>query len=194
MENEFNQTKGISKHLKRSVYGTQFIILVIALICIWFFIGYSNFTMNHISLNSHDIVFYGIGGGLLLIIFNILLNVLIPERLLDDGGFNKQFFSSLSLIEISFLCILISLSEELMFRGFLQTKFGIIIASIIFALVHFRYVKKIVLLTVVLLESFFLGYLYLITANLIVVIVTHFILDYVLGLYMKFSMEREENE
>lgn len=192
MENQLNRQHITIKHLKKSVYGTQLIILLIAIICIAFFIGLNNFKENILSNTLTETLLYGFGGGIALVVFNIFLNYIIPERYLDDGGFNKRFFTSLNIFEMSLLCILIALSEELFFRGFIQAKFGIYIASIIFAFVHFRYVKKPILLMIVLLESFFIGYLYLKTNNIIVVFIAHFILDYVLGMYMKFSLESED--
>src|SRR5699024_11474282 len=59
---------------------------------------------------------------------------------------------------------------ELLFRGVLQTTFGYIPASVIFALVHVRYLSKPVLLISVLLISFFIGYLFEVTGNLYVTI------------------------
>jgi len=194
MENELNRQNLPISQLKKSVYGTQLIILLIAILCIGFFLGFSQFRNELLAFNHLKTYIWGLVGGIVLVVFNILLNYTIPERFLDDGGFNKKFFTSLTIFEMTILCVLIALSEELFFRGFIQTKFGIVIASIIFALVHFRYVKKPILLIVVLLESFFLGYLFMKTDNLVVVFITHFILDYVLGMYMKLSLESEEEK
>ncbi|WP_088069250.1 CPBP family intramembrane glutamic endopeptidase [Gottfriedia luciferensis] len=192
MESELNRKEISINNLKKSVYGTQLIILVIAIFCIVFFIGIDQFMNNLSELKNYRTYLYGFGAGFSLVLFNILLNYTIPERLLDDGGFNKRFFTSLSIFEMTLLCILIALSEELFFRGFFQAKFGLVIASIIFALVHFRYVKKPILFIIVLIESFFIGYLFMRTNNIIVVFIAHFILDYVLGMYMKLSLESEE--
>ncbi|QKE71793.1 CPBP family intramembrane metalloprotease [Arthrobacter citreus] len=194
MERELNNQEIPVNYLKKSVYSTQLVILVISIICIAIFIGTNKFINDLHFYKNYQTYLYGFGAGFGLVIFNILLNFVIPERLLDDGGFNKRFFSSLSIPEMTVLCILIALSEELLFRGFIQAKFGLIIASVVFALVHFRYVKKPILLTVVLIESFFLGYLYLRTNNIIIVFIAHFLLDYVLGMYMKLSLESEEKE
>ncbi|PEJ53744.1 MULTISPECIES: CPBP family intramembrane glutamic endopeptidase [unclassified Bacillus (in: firmicutes)] len=194
MERELNNQEIPVNYLKKSVYSTQLVILAISIICIAIFIGTGKFINDLHFYKNYQTYLYGFGAGVGLVIFNILLNFVIPERLLDDGGFNKRFFSSLSIPEMTVLCILIALSEELLFRGFIQAKFGLIIASVVFALVHFRYVKKPILLTVVLIESFFLGYLYLRTNNIIIVFLAHFILDYVLGMYMKLSLESEEKE
>ncbi|WP_088010705.1 CPBP family intramembrane glutamic endopeptidase [Gottfriedia acidiceleris] len=194
MESELNRQEIPVNYLKKSVYGTQLIILVFAILCITFFIGPEKFIDDLHLFKSYKTYLYGFGAGFSLVLFNILLNYTIPERLLDDGGFNKRFFTSLSVPEMTILCIIIALSEELFFRGFIQAKFGLIIASIVFALVHFRYVKKPILLTIVLIESFFLGYLYLKTNNIVIVFIAHFILDYVLGMYMKLSLESEDKE
>jgi membrane protease YdiL (CAAX protease family) len=187
-----NSTYITSKQLKKSVYLTQIFILVIALLCNYFFIGFKMFKQL-INLNLVEIAVYGLGSGLCLVLLNIALNNVLPEDSLDDGGFNKLFFTSLSYLEIAIVCLLISISEELLFRGFIQTKFGIVISSILFTLVHFRYLKKFILFFVVFLESFILGYLFFITQNLLVVITSHFFLDFILGTYMKYSEQKEKD-
>lgn len=81
----------------------------------------------------------------------------------------------------------IAIAEELLFRGVLQTVFGFFSASVIFILVHFRYLNKPVLLISVIVTSFLLGFLYEATGNLYTVIVTHFIVDFLLGMIIHFK-------
>jgi len=185
---EFSNSSNISiNQLKKSVFLSQIIILFVALLSIYFFIGFNRMYSQFINLDGIELTLYGIGSGLILVFINIGLNYVLPEETLDDGGFNKLFFTSLSYFEILLFCLLIAVSEELLFRGVIQTKFGIFISTIIFTLVHFRYLKKFILFFVVLIESFILGYLFLKTQNLLVVILSHFLLDAILGAYMKYS-------
>ncbi|MBP0724235.1 CPBP family intramembrane metalloprotease [Bacillus sp. RG28] len=179
--------------LKKSVLLSQIIILIVALLSVYFFIGFNKMYSQFISLNVVELAVYGFGSGLLLVILNIGLNYVLPEESFDDGGFNKLFFSSLSYSEILLFCLLIAVSEELLFRGVIQTKFGIMISTIVFTLVHFRYLKKFILFFVVLIESFVLGYLFLKTQNLLVVILSHFLLDAILGSYLKYSQHDKQD-
>jgi len=179
--------------LKKSVFLSQFIIFVVALLSIYFFIGFNKMYSQFISLNIVELALYGFGSGLILVILNIGMNYVLPEETFDDGGFNKLFFTSLSYSEILLFCLFIAVSEELLFRGVIQTKFGILISTIIFTLVHFRYLKKFILFFVVLIESFVLGYLFLKTQNLLVVIVSHFLLDAILGTYLKYSQHDKQD-
>jgi len=48
----------------------------------------------------------------------------------------KPLFYRLTLLDICIISLLAGISEELLFRGVLQTKFGIFAASIIFGLFH----------------------------------------------------------
>lgn len=81
--------------------------------------------------------------------------------------------------------MLIAFSEELLFRGVIQTHFGLLMASAIFAALHVRYLSKWFLFTMVVLLSFFLGYLYDVTGNLWVTIFAHFLIDFVLAVHIR---------
>lgn len=53
-----------------------------------------------------------------------------------------------------------------------------------FILVHTRYLLKPILLFFIILMSFFFGFLYEWTGNLVVTIVTHFTIDFIIGLFI----------
>lgn len=80
--------------------------------------------------------------------------------------------------------MIVAISEEVLFRGVIQSVFGYIVASTLFALMHYRYFKKIVLFSLLVLLSFLLGFLFELTNSLYVTIVFHFIVDFLLGLYI----------
>lgn len=83
--------------------------------------------------------------------------------------------------------MLVAIAEELLFRGVIQTTFGYLISSTLFALIHFRYLKKPVLLISVLFVSFYIGYIFILTENLLVTITAHFVVDFTLGLVIRFQ-------
>src|SRR5699024_9290690 len=92
--------------------------------------------------------------------------------------------------QISWIIIVtlsVAISEEVLFRGDIQTTFGYIFASSLFAIIHIRYLKKQILFLLLLFTSFLIGYLFLITDNLLLSIVFHFLVDLLLGLYVKYT-------
>lgn len=178
------------KSLRKHLVISQLLLLLIA------FIG-SVFVFDPIveqwrelfSWDFSEIVFYGVLSGLLIAGIEIILIVILPTTYYDDGGINYKLFHKQPIFFIFFIALLVAIAEELLFRGLLQTTFGYISASIIFAVVHIRYLKKPVLLISVVIVSFYLGYLFYVTENLIVTIVTHFLIDSLLGLFIRFKSE-----
>lgn len=175
------------KELKRSLILSQSLFLALSLIgsillfesiTDWFFF---------FQIDLKEIIVYGLFPGILIVLIDLSLMYALPKKYYDDGGINERIFTSLNYSEIFFICILIAVSEELLFRGVLQTTFGYIPASVIFALVHVRYLSKPVLLISVMLISFFIGYLFEVTGNLYVTIFAHFTVDFILGLVIRYQ-------
>src|SRR5699024_12098023 len=92
---------------------------------------------------------------------------------------------------IIIITLIVAISEEVLFRGVIQTTFGYIFASSLFAIIHIRYLKKPILFLLVLFTSFLIGYLFLITENLLVTIVFHFLFDLFLGSYVRYTQSEE---
>ncbi len=82
------------------------------------------------------------------------------------------------------------MTEEWLFRGVVQTHWGLGAASVIFAVLHVRYLEKWFLFLMVVLISLFLGALYEQTGSLWVTVVAHFLIDVVLALHIR--LQREE--
>lgn len=128
---------------------------------------------------------YGVTSGLLVVGIDIYLMKNLPKHYYDDGGINEKIFKHRSIGEIAILAAIISICEEIFFRGVIQTNFGIMIASVIFALVHYRYLFHWFLFLNIMLLSFYIGLLYEWTGNLMVTITMHFITDFLLGVLYK---------
>jgi len=173
------------KELTFHLIFTQLLLLIIALILgLWLFKDLSSF----LSLFRIDmqVLTYGVISGILVVMLDFLFMWLLPEAYYDDGGVNKKIFQHRSILQIFMLTLLIAVSEELLFRGVIQTHTGIIVASIIFAIVHIRYWKHWYLVLNVLILSFWLGLVYEISQhNLITTMVMHFIIDFLLGIQIK---------
>ncbi|WP_332630049.1 CPBP family intramembrane glutamic endopeptidase [Halalkalibacter flavus] len=175
------------RELKLNVYATQVILLILAGILGWFVFDNWHEFIGLFQVNIGLII--GVGGAVavFIVLLDIILERLLPKSWLDDGGINERVFRHLSLLELTILCLVIAVAEELLFRAVLQSAFGLVIASTLFALIHFRYLYKPVLFLNVWLVSFLLGALFYWTGNIMVTIFAHFLIDFLLGLFIRYQ-------
>jgi uncharacterized protein len=166
------------------LYITQLILLFLSLIIGWFFFDWESFQKLW-QFSFSELIVYGAGSAFLVLIADFIMMRYLPKDWYDDGGINEKIFRSRSIPHLFFLCLLIAFSEEILFRGVIQTNFGLVAASIIFAVLHIRYMTKIVLFAMVILLSFFLGYIYELTDSLWVTIFSHFLIDFVLAVKIR---------
>jgi uncharacterized protein len=170
------------KELLLNVYISQGLFLVIA-IGIAFFFDVS-FPWNiDIPLTNKYLLLAG-ATGLFLPFLSIELKKRLPDHYLDDGGINDKIFSSLSYPHIFILTGIIAFAEEWLFRGVLQPLLGLVITSLIFSLLHVRYIKKPLLFSIVTLLSFWLGLLYEISGTIWVPFFAHFLIDFISGCWI----------
>lgn len=173
--------------LRKNLVFSQLLFLVIAIILsVFLFDNFSDWKF-YFQWNSKDIFYYGVLAGLLIVAIDLILMRIFPASAFDDGGINKRVFKNQSIFQIFLIALLVAVSEELLFRGVIQTTFGYVFASLLFAVIHFRYLKKIVLFVSVVCISLFIGYIFVLTENLVITIVIHFIVDFLLGLYIRFK-------
>ncbi len=94
-----------------------------------------------------------------------------PESWFDDGGINDRMFQGMSVMHLLVITFIIGFAEEFLFRGVVQTHFGIVIASFVFAVLHIRVYKKshFCFVSSVSLVLFF-GYVFEWTGNLFITI------------------------
>jgi len=182
-----------SAELKKSVLYTQLILFGLSLILSLFLFNTFTDWFNLFKLNMSEIFYYGVIPAIIVVLINIVLDGLIPKHYLDDGGINEKLFSGQSIFSIFIIAATVAIAEELLFRGVIQSTYGYIFASLLFALIHIRYLKKPVLLVAVVGMSFYIGYLYEITHNLNVTITAHFLIDFILGLLIKYKTRGERN-
>ncbi|MFS1518123.1 CPBP family intramembrane glutamic endopeptidase [Bacillus sp. SM2101] len=169
------------------LYATQTLMIVAAIIFGFFLFPDFKSFKELWNLFDFRIILYGGGIALFVIITDLLFMKYLPNELIDDGGLNEKIFQHRSIPHIFFLTIVIAFSEELLFRGVIQTHFGIVVASVIFALLHFRYLQKWVLFTSVIFLSFLLGYMFLKTNNLFVTTFAHFLIDFILAVRLRLN-------
>lgn len=174
------------KNLIYSLYLTQLIMLLISFFIFLFL--YKGSTRDILLfILPKDILFESIVAilfALLIISINICLSKYLPKNWLDDGGINEKLFANTPVWHIAIISIVVSFTEELLFRLFLQSFFGIIITSIIFTLIHFRYFNKIILISFTFLTSIFLGCIVL-YVSWFAAFFAHALIDFVLGLVIR---------
>ncbi|KMY54644.1 hypothetical protein AC623_12490 [Bacillus sp. FJAT-27231] len=178
------------KEVLNALYLTQFLLLSLSLIIgIFVFKDAADF-YRLFQWSFADIVVLGGGAGLLVVIMDVYMMHKLPEKYYDDGGINERLFGGRSTAGIFWIACIVAVAEEIFFRGMIQTIFGFVPASILFAIIHVRYLSQWYLAANVILLSFGIGWLFEWTGNLAVVIVMHFTIDFLLGL----AIRRKQNK
>lgn len=175
------------KQLKKALIQSQMLFLFIALMLSLFLFDSPMNWFDLFKVNYSQMLYYGFIPGIIIVSIDVILMFFLDEKHYDDGGVNNRIFKKRKVSEIFIIALIVAISEEVLFRGVIQSIFGYVFASIFFALVHYRYLKKPVLLISVLLVSFYIGYLFKITGNLLVTITAHFIVDFLLGLFIRYQ-------
>ena len=177
--------RATDKELQNSLYLTQVMILIISFILgLFLFDDLAGFIALFIW-DLPQIILWGGIAGVAVVLLDLILMKLLPSHYYDDGGLNERIFRNRSISQIAFIAAIVAVPEELLFRGIIQTHFGLIAGSIIFAIVHYRYLFNWYLFLNVIGLSFFIGYVYLQTNNILVTIFMHFLIDFLLGCHIK---------
>jgi membrane protease YdiL (CAAX protease family) len=95
-------------------------------------------------------------------------------------------FSKTKLLDLCLISILAGFAEELLFRGVIQVKLGIVGASIIFGLLHFISPAYCVIATIM---GFYLGFLFQYYESLLIPIQLHFIYDLGALVYLRYFVK-----
>jgi uncharacterized protein len=122
-----------------------------------------------------------------------LLVLILPFKPFRDvrdfmDGFMYSSFRRSSVINLFLISLLSGISEEILFRGFLQNIavkytgliYGIALVSAVFGLTHFVTGLYVILTAVM---GAYLGYLYYYTGNLLVPIIAHSFYNFTVFLY-----------
>jgi uncharacterized protein len=179
--------KGLTdKELLFHLYLTQILLLTISIIL--GIVLFDRITDISTLFRWSDPLVWKIGvtAAVAIVAVDLFLMKVLPAGLHDDGGLNERIFRRRNMVHIAFIAAVVALSEELLFRGVIQTHFGLLVSSIIFALVHYRYLFNWFLFLNIIVLSFLIGYIYMITANLAVTVTMHFFIDFLLGIAIRF--------
>lgn len=195
MKNRYTELiKDLSdKELLFHLYLTQLILLVVSFVLGIILFDHRSTFFSLFNWKDDDILFIGGGVALIVVVIDTLLTKVLPERFYFDGGLNERIFQRRNVFHIAFIAGLVAFSEEILFRGVIQTHVGLIFSSILFAVIHYRYLFNWFLFINIILLSFLIGYVYEITDNLAVTIFMHFLIDFLLGLIIRlkhYKLER----
>ncbi|MDQ0976119.1 membrane protease YdiL (CAAX protease family) [Neobacillus niacini] len=188
MKNKYNELiKGLTdKELLSHLYLTQIVLLGITFILGILLFDHFSY-LRSIDFSDVRILLIGVSAGAAVVIVDIILMKLLPKSFYDDGGLNERIFKNRSVLHIAWIAALVAFSEELLFRGVIQTKVGLILASLIFAIIHYRYLFNWFLFSNIVILSFFIGSVYEWSNNLALTMIMHFTIDFLLGLYIKYK-------
>lgn len=171
------------------LYLTQGIILVLGGIGYFFFLSKDGIEGSYFFFIDPWEITLGIALclAIVIIIVELLLVYSLPKRFFDDGGINQKLFANRPVWHIFLIVAIVALSEEILFRMVIQTKLGLFYASVIFSLIHIRYLRKWVMFSIVFLVSLSLGWLYDWTGSIVSPIICHFLIDFVLALFIRYG-------
>lgn len=175
------------KLLLINLYITQGITFIIGLV--WILLQGRNPIEVLNFPSSVQFVIWGLGLAGVMLICDFLLTWVVKEGSMDDGGINDMLFRKRPVWHIVLISAMVAVCEELLFRGAIQHAFGPYWTSILFALIHIRYLRHWIPTGWVFLSSYGLGYIYMVTGTLWAPILCHFVIDLFSGLVIRFRRE-----
>ncbi|MFI2855592.1 lysostaphin resistance A-like protein [Paenibacillus sp. JSM ZJ436] len=171
-----------------NLYLTQGLTLVAALV--WILFQHRNPIQLLELSGSWNVIYWGAGLAIVLLSADLLISRVLPESSMDDGGINELLFKGRPVWHIVVIALVVSICEELLFRGAIQFAIGPYWTSILFALIHVRYLRHWFPTGWVFLSSYGLGYIYIQTGSLWAPIVCHFLIDLISGLAIRFRQQK----
>jgi membrane protease YdiL (CAAX protease family) len=127
-------------------------------------------------------------GAFFLLLRSNLPQLLRIRRLFEESF--RPFFAAYTVLDLAALSLLAGIGEEMLFRGVLQALFsrwldsrwlGLAMASLIFGLLHAVTPTYLLLAT---LAGAYLGLMWLLSGNLLTVIIAHSLYDFVALVYL----------
>jgi Predicted metal-dependent membrane protease len=178
------------KLLLINLYLTQLLTLIIGIV--WLLFQHRNpIRLLHIPEQS-NFWMYGVGLTAVVIAVDVLISKFVPEQANDDGGVNERLFRKRPVWHIVVMSFIVAVCEEMLFRGAMQQTFGPYWVSIIFAAIHVRYLRHWIPTGLVFSISYGLGWIYIQSGTLWAPILTHFLVDTIMGLIIRFRRYDEE--
>ncbi|AIQ13536.1 CPBP family intramembrane glutamic endopeptidase [Paenibacillus durus] len=170
-----------------NLYFTQGLTLIIGLIWVLFQKRNPFQVLNFPE--SINFAAWGLGLAVIMLVVDFVLTYIVPEQTMDDGGINELLFRKRPLWHIVLIAAMVSICEELLFRGAIQYAFGPYWTSILFAIIHVRYLRHWIPTGWVFASSYGLGLIYIYSGTIWAPILCHFIIDLFSGLVIRYRRE-----
>lgn len=165
-------------------------LLIFGLLLAWFF-DIKLFCQTHHLFRD---IFLGIFGTIFPFALFVFLLSEKAKKIPLIGALNnvivndiKTMFFNANLFDICLISFIAGFAEEILFRGVIQTKLGIVIASIIFGLLHFITYAYFIIATIM---GFYLGFLFNYYDNLFIPIQIHFLYDFAALIYLRYYIKK----
>ncbi|MGK5508075.1 CPBP family intramembrane glutamic endopeptidase [Brevibacillus formosus] len=129
-----------------------------------------------------------------IIIASIAMDHYLPKRWQDDGSINEKVFGTMLPSTTILVCMVVGVGEEWLFRGVIQSLTGNFWSSLIFTLIHIRYLKKPLMIISVFGTSWILGLLFAHYQSLWPSIVAHILIDVMLAFYLQKTIKKKGEE
>jgi len=170
-----------------NLYATQAFTLIIGII--WILFQRQNL-LQVLAIPKHwEFLAWGAGLAAAVIAVDLLISRWVPDEATDDGGVNDRIFRSRPVWHIALISFVVAVCEELLFRGAIQHAIGPYWTSIVFAAIHVRYLRHWIPTGLVFSISYGLGWIYIQSGTLWAPIVAHFVIDFIMGLIIRFRRE-----
>lgn len=165
-----------------NLYLTQALVLAVACVLLW----WQGFPGGDLwRSDTWTVWLWGIAAGLTVVSIDLTLTYFFPKHMIDDSGINEKLFQGRPYWHIFVIAAVVAFCEELLFRGALQPLIGIWGTSLVFTLIHFRYLKRWAMTGYLFFVSMVLGWLAQWTGSLVASMAAHFTIDFVLALILK---------
>lgn len=170
-----------------NLYLTQGLTLFIGLIILFFQKRNPLYVLNWPE--NVNFLYWGVGLAVIMFGADMILSHFGSEDSMDDGGINELLFRERPVWHIVVIAAIVALCEELLFRGAIQHGIGPYWTSILFAVIHVRYLRHWLPTAWVFASSYGLGFIYIYTGTIWAPILCHFLIDLVSGLVIKFRRD-----
>src|SRR5699024_12576233 len=128
--------------LRKQLLLSQGIFFIIGILLSIFLFDHMTDWFYILIFNWRDIIKYGVLPAIILVIVEMILYKMLDDSHFDDGGINKKMFQGEQISWIIIITLIVAISEQVLFRGVIQTPFGNVFASSLFAIMHIRYINK----------------------------------------------------
>ncbi|MBD0380628.1 type II CAAX endopeptidase family protein [Paenibacillus sedimenti] len=174
-----------------NLYITQLLTLIIGIVIVFFQSNNNILSMFQFGA-GWAIPIWGCLFAAVVLGVDLIISRWVPKEVSDDGGINEMIFGNRAVWHIALISLIVSICEELLFRGAIQHWWGPYWTSIVFAAIHIRYLQHWLMTGMVFSISYGLGWIYQQTGSLWTPIIAHFVIDFVMGCILRFGKEEEQ--